>query len=347
MTAVVCGAVLTVACHGRAPLVGYGTSPEVASVERSVFFVGGASEPEDLSMPVRAAVSRQIANAAGPATVVLLGSEAHAHGVRVLTGDRWQYETRALDDSLGVAHPPAAVLESLAFSHRSAPNPCPAPIVQELGEHLRLVLTDTEWWLGERTAVWDLSCGAQPLDDYVRRLRDAVHGHGDRQVVVVGHHPLVSSGRHAGVFSPGDHLFPFRRLNARLWLPLPLLGTVAVVIRQWGASVHDLAHPRYQQMIAAWREAFVGTRPSLVVGGHEQQLAVFRGHELDAGLVLVSGTGVRGATGRSRPLPTTRVSFNQMGFMRLDVLRGLHSRLHITGVADDGSTRDLAVLRVD
>ena len=70
----------------------------------------------------------------------------------------------------------------------------------------------------------------------VASLKAAVSGPGDRHVVVVAHHPMVTGGSHGGHFTWRHHVFPLRAYKKWLWLPLPGIGSAPPVIPDSGMS---------------------------------------------------------------------------------------------------------------
>jgi len=79
-------------------------------------------------------------------------------------------------------------------------------------------------------------------------LQEIFIQHKNDQMVVMMHHPLFSNGEHGGNFPVTDHLFPFRILNSKLWIPLPIVGSVLPVVRMLGGVKQDIPHKQYQQL---------------------------------------------------------------------------------------------------
>lgn len=218
---------------------------------------------------------------------------------------------------------------------------CPGPETLDVGEHLRLVFLDTEWWLHDlpRPDV-SLSCPASTPADVIRELDAAVGGAAGRHVVIAGHHPSISAGPHGGRFDWMDHVFPFRRLRSWLWIPLPLAGSVYPLARQNGALIQDQSHRTYRRMVAALRGAIAPHRPLLFVAGHEHQLGLFTGASIGTRYVAVSGAGgtghKRGAVGSPRE---ALFASGRPGFMRIDFLRGGGVRLTAFTLTGRGAVR--------
>jgi hypothetical protein len=266
-------------------------------------------------------------------------TRAHASGYFVLGNHDWKGEgNRAAAarqqewyiDSVGAG---AAALKP----HGG----CPGPSVVDVGQRLRLVLLDTEWWLQRRP--WPPApipgCSTSSESEIVDSLRQAVQSAAGRLVVVAAHHPLATGGVHGGYFGWKDHLFPLRIVVPGLWLPLPLLGSLYPAARQHGISNEDTSSRAYQRLIAAFRRAFAGAQPALYAAGHEHNLQVIA--EGTAQLELVSGAGIYGHSGRAVPVKGSLFARQASGFARLDVPSSGRARLAVLQVDERGQSREV------
>jgi hypothetical protein len=224
---------------------------------------------------------------------------------------------------------------------------CPGPSVRDVGDRLRLLLLDTQWWLhqGSKPRHPTSTCPTDADSEVVDSLRSAIHHAGSRLVVVVGHHPLASGGVHGGYFGWRDHLFPLRLVVPGLWLPLPLIGSLYPAARQNGISNQDLPSYEYQRFIAAIRRAFKEHPPALYAAGHEHNLQVIAGGP--ARLQLVSGAGTFGHSGRAVAIEGTLFARDASGFARLDIPRSGRARLAVLQVDGRGSSREVFSTWVD
>ena len=143
------------------------------------------------------------------------------------------------------------------------------PYVVDVGEHIRLLILDTAWWL------LDGGKGAQAEHPVVlERIEAAMRSAGGRQVIFAAHHPFQSAGPHGGEFS--------------FWRSLG----VRYLLARSGAILQDLTSLPYRELKAGLRAIFDRTGPPLVfVGGHEHSLQVIEGrHPNDPKFSLVSGS---------------------------------------------------------
>ncbi len=176
-------------------------------------------------------------------------------------------------------------------------NGFPGPTAIELTDEITLVAVDTQWWLHPY---------ARPTGDtgeYVVRengdmlveMEEVLSRYEDTKIIVVGHHPLKSSGRHAGVFPPSEHLFPLTHVTDGPlgYVPLPGIGSLALFYnRIIGMSRQDVAHPDYESMRRSFLDLFSDYEDLVYAAGHEHNLQYYTqvGRE---GLqhLLVSGSG--------------------------------------------------------
>ena len=64
------------------------------------------------------------------------------------------------------------------------------------------------------------------LPHLVPAARDLLARRDDEQVLMVGHHPLISFGAHGGHFPLRDHIFPLRALNDKFYKSIDVLASI-------------------------------------------------------------------------------------------------------------------------
>ncbi|MBI2504672.1 MAG: hypothetical protein HYW07_15740 [Candidatus Latescibacteria bacterium] len=123
----------------------------------------------------------------------------------------------------------------------------------------------------------------------------------------------------APLFLWKDHLFPARRLHRRLWLPLPVLGSLYPLVRGLRPPTQDLASPTYRSMSAALRGALARYRPLIYAAGHDHSLQVLEG-DAASRYYLISGMGsAKKATAVTHGHDTLFAHLHP-GFMAVDLL---------------------------
>lgn len=357
---------LAAACAGTHPAPLVVPEPEPGTVRRTVLLIGDSGSPDETDDPTLAALEAAARQAPDRTTIVFLGDNVYPDGLppeghpgragaeRVLElhagvvqragvpaffllGNHDWRSSGEGDDGLAAARRQAGWLENrLGRLGRVMPaDGCPGPAVEDL-EGLRVVFLDTEWWLQDRSR-WRGTQACEPADSagVVRALGAALQGAGDRRVLVVGHHPLASGGRHGGHFNWRHHLFPLVDLEQWAWLPLPIVGSAYPLLRMNGFSDQDMSGARNRAMRGAIHEAFTAHPPALYASGHEHTLQVIGG--ASPPLLLVSGTGsTRHGTYVGRTDSTRHASIAS-GWIRVDVLAD--GRLRVAVVELDGAAR--------
>jgi hypothetical protein len=332
-----------------------------------LYLIGDAGAPDSIREPVLVALRHELASR-GRQVVVFLGDNAYPRGLPAPHQPgrpaaefhlAAQIESITASGATGYFVPgnhdwakhgtdgweaikrQAAFIDSAGAGAVSLrpPGGCPGPDVVDLGQRLRLVLLDTQWWLhsGPKPEDPSSNCPTDADPEIVDSLRAALTGASGRLVVVAAHHPLVSGGEHGGHYGWKDHLFPLRAVGS--WLPLPLLGSLYPSARQQGISSQDVPSRAYQRLIAGFSRAFAGVPPALYASGHDHNLQVIT--DGPARLHLISGAGYYGHTTPAGRIPGTLFARAASGFARLDVPRSGRARLAIVEVDQSGGRREV------
>jgi hypothetical protein len=170
-------------------------------------------------------------------------------------------------------------------------NGCPGPEYFDFGNNLRIIFLDTQWWLqnkASRTFVSD-DCDINSEEEIVKELSKLIEDE-NKFIVITGHHPLLSYGRHGGNYSFVTHLFPLTELNKNLYLPLPIIGSMFVFIKNLGVSVQDISNLNYKSMIGRIESVIEKRKGIIYASGHDHTLQALRGN--NDNLYLVSGAGI-------------------------------------------------------
>ena len=357
--------------HATTVSAGPATAPLAppAQIDATLFLIGDAGGPaappdsEPVFMALRAAAA-----SAPHAVIVFLGDNVYPDGMPDSAAPSRAAAERVLTQQLGVLHASGARGFFVPGNHDwDSMQPggwdairrqerflagtgggatllpaggCPGPVVVDVGQVVRLVALDTQWWLqeGPRPAGPTSSCPARSESAVIDSVRGALRSAGQRVVVVVGHHPPVSGGVHGGHFGWQDHIFPLRNIKPWLWIPLPLIGSVYPIARAEGISSQDIPSRAYGRMRAALDSAFAGSPPLIYAAGHEHTLQVIAG--TSTRYVLVSGTGTFGHIDRVTALDSTRFARSASGFMRVEFLRDGRARLGVIIVDGTGNAAE-------
>ena len=170
-------------------------------------------------------------------------------------------------------------------------NGCGGPEVVEVNDNLTFIVIDSNWFLrdwNKDTAIND-GCDAKNRRVFELLFEESIRKNRTKNVVVLMHHPLFSYGPHGGSFPLKQHIFPLTELNKNLYIPLPILGSAALIGRGKIGTRQDLAHPDYRNLkrMALWGAGKNGN--FIFASGHEHALQYIEDENKNA--YIVSGAG--------------------------------------------------------
>jgi len=377
-TVVLCGlllyAVLTGGCSIRSPFVSDELlSPVVEAVNhdevvQSIFLIGDAGKPSAKRRePTLAALTRQASHRPEKSLILFLGDNIYSYGMPEESDDGRLEAERKINEQVRVIEESGARAIFMPGNHDwrggweailrqeeflvSKENAnvlflphggCPGPEVIDLSDRLRLVILDTQWWLeeGSKPEHPNSDCGADSKEEVIDSLARVLHGAGERYVLVVGHHPLDTHGRHGGFFDWKDHLFPLRVVKSWMWIPLPGLGSLYPLARSLGITNQDLSSSAYRDMKARIEGVLSEHPPLAYVSGHEHVLQVLRGS--GPYLLVISGSGTSDHSPTLTTASNTLFAHMHPGFVRIDFLCDGSVRLGVIVPIDGhGSSKEV------
>ncbi len=167
---------------------------------------------------------------------------------------------------------------------------CPGPVTLPLAPGLRLVVINTQWWVqrGIRPIGKSYNCIVETEDQFFEELKRILECYKDEQIILAAHHPLYSNAQHGGKFTLKQHIFPLTAVHKKMYLPLPVAGSVYPVYRQIFGAYEDMSHPRYRRMRKKLLKILKQFNNIVYAAGHDHNLQYFdrRGNHY-----LVSGSG--------------------------------------------------------
>lgn len=195
---------------------------------------------------------------------------------------------------------------------------CSGPDDIEVSDKLTIIAIDTQWWLhqhkkgrGEKD-----DCNFSTKEGFLAEFKELLKKNRHKHVLVVGHHPLYSNGVHGGHFNWQDHLFPLQKLNPKLWIPLPLIGSIYPLYRSSLGNIQDISHPVYQELKRELKSAMDEYENVVYAAGHDHNLQYFNKSNTH---YVVSGSGSK----LTRVAYNRQVGFaaNHRGYAKLDVYK--------------------------
>ncbi|MCE7055198.1 BamA/TamA family outer membrane protein [Algoriphagus sp. AGSA1] len=168
---------------------------------------------------------------------------------------------------------------------------CPGPNVVELDPTTLLITLDSQWWLQIKNKPGiDSDCEYKSEEEVLDALRYVFEENQDKTILMAMHHPLRSYGPHNGAYSWKDHFFPLTVVSPKLYVPLPVVGSIYPLYRSWFGDIQDLTHPKYTAMARALEGIFKDHPNVINVAGHEHGLAYTREDNLHH---VISGAGAK------------------------------------------------------
>ncbi|MGI9625894.1 MAG: hypothetical protein ACR2QM_03590, partial [Longimicrobiales bacterium] len=216
----------------------------------------------------------------------------------------------------------------------------PGPQQVRLTDDIRLVAMNTEWLLRGQDRptgeVGDYEVTGD--DDFYVELEDIVAKRSGEDLIVVGHHPLRSNGPFGGHHPPKTHLFPLTMAWNRAYVPLPILGTLAVAVRGSLGSEQHFANRRNEWMRENVDRRLLEHEDFVYVSAHDQSLQLHEsGSVRDMQKYVVTGSAAE--TDHVSGGHDAEWVFEQRGFVSLHYYRQGAVWADAWGVDPQGSGR--------
>ena len=275
-------------------------------ISQQVYFIGDAGDDPTLSAKTLQALKRQLDQSdEKKTTVVFLGDNIYPSGLHKKDHPSREEDERRINAQLDVVKGYEGEVvfipgnhdwhegkkKGFAYNKRQekyiqkyldskAYRPskgCPDPDEIEISNELVMIILDTQWWLHQydKGRGYADECDFSTKEEYLAAFKELLKKYRERHVVVVGHHPLYSNGRHGGYFTWKDHIFPLSHANSKLKIPLPFLGSIYPFFRSNFGHIQDLSNPFYQDMKKKFTAAMNQYDNVIYAAGHEHNLQYF------------------------------------------------------------------------
>jgi hypothetical protein len=142
---------------------------------------------------------------------------------------------------------------------------CPGPEVYEIDEGLVIAALNTQWWNHpyDKPRGSDAICGGLTSENLKEEIEDLVEENQDKNVLLVGHHPMFSVGRYGGYFPLSEHLKPF-----------PVIGSFRTAFHAHAGDQYDLANPRLHAFVEDMKNLLSFHDNLIYASGHEKNQAL-------------------------------------------------------------------------
>ena len=139
----------------------------------------------------------------------------------------------------------------IAAAWRLPSRGCPGPEVVDVSPNLRLIVINTQWWLHpfDIPEAPDADCSNLTKEEFIESLEEAIEESVGKNILIIGHHPIISTGIYGGHMTFQKHLFPFADVKPGNRIPVPVLGSFYAAYRQNVGTVRDMANENYQEFI--------------------------------------------------------------------------------------------------
>lgn len=197
-----------------------------------------------------------------------------------------------------------------------ANNGCPGPVVTDLGDDLRIIAINTQWFVHpfDKPRESDALCDMYNLGEFWEELDDFIEKAPHRNIIIAAHHPIYSYGQYAGYKNLRQHLFPLTDLHEKLFLPLPVLGSFYASFRQNVGVPQDLTHPQMEEAYTKRMRQLLQKHRNVIYAS---------GHELDLQALLINGNFHinSGTAAQGKPVAKGEGTFfksSERGFVKLE-----------------------------
>ena len=219
----------------------------------------------------------------------------------------------------------------------------PGPHEVELADDIRLVALNTQWLLtdNERSTGEAEDYEAEEDADFYVAFEDLIAKRSTDDLIVLGHHPIYSHGRYGGHYTPKAHLFPLTLAWDDAYLPLPLVGTIAVSMRRSIGSEQHFSHERNAWMRENLERILLEHEDFIYASAHDYSLQLFESASLsDMQKYVVSGSASESEyVARGREFTDTRevkLTSSARGFLSLHYYDDASIWIEGWAVGDDG-----------
>ncbi len=136
---------------------------------------------------------------------------------------------------------------------------CLGPAIIDIGDHLRIAAINTQWFVEDEIGPEeeDADCGLLNETAFWAEMEDVLGDSENRNLVIAGHHPVLSFGQYAGYKLTKQHFSP------------PIIGSFIASYHQNVGGPKDLMQinlRRYTSNLLRFTQRFPG---SIMVSGHE------------------------------------------------------------------------------
>jgi len=160
---------------------------------------------------------------------------------------------------------------------------CPGPYKLVIDQHIDLLCLNSQWWNidSNKPLASDGMCDNIRIEEIEQILIEKIEENLEKNIIVTGHHPVISIGRYGGRFSFLDH---FR--------PLPLVGIFRTAFSANIGNTKDLVNENLTEYRRMLEDVIYKHDNVIYISGHEHNHQVLQednNYLINSGLVTGQG----------------------------------------------------------
>ena len=216
---------------------------------------------------------------------------------------------------------------------------CPGPVEYAINDNIELVAFDSQWFIrppNERPGI-ESDCAFKTPEQFYNELNDIINRNSKKLIILANHHTLKSYGVHGGYFRLKQHIFPLTDMYWKLWIPLPVIGSLYPIVRGIFGVPEDLHYPAYANMIGGIENITKGHRNIIFVAGHEHTLQLIKD---SSNYYIVSGAGSKHTrVSKNKNAPYTQ---SELGFAALEISKNKNVHVDFYTVNEDSAHKSFS-----
>ena len=216
---------------------------------------------------------------------------------------------------------------------------CPGPVEYPVNDNIMMVIFDSQWFIrgeDERPGI-ESNCPYKTPEQFYAELNDVLNRNSKKLVILACHHTLKSYGIHGGYFPLKTHIFPLTDVKPKLWIPLPVIGSIYPIARGVFGISEDLHYPAYANMIANVEKIVKQHSNIIFVAGHEHTLQLIKDSSF---YYVVSGAGSKST--RVSSGKNTVYKAQSFGFATLSISKNKTVRADYYTVTKDSASHSFS-----
>ncbi|NND34181.1 MAG: hypothetical protein HKN76_16460, partial [Saprospiraceae bacterium] len=165
---------------------------------------------------------------------------------------------------------------------------CPGPVLLPIADKLAFLTLNTQWINHpfEKPRSESAKCDLASEESILEEIESLLEDHADKNILIAGHHPVISNGIYGGIYPADKWLFPIPGISAFFTAYHKNIG-----------GPLDLANKRLAPFLEALRGLLSDQFSLIYAAGHEKNLEILKDYD---NIHINSGAPTKGAYVASR-----------------------------------------------